>query len=58
MDADIVSAAMRQVSTTDVDTWIKEQLGPTLLSKRRKSLETWRKKIELKMLYMNRLEFY
>lgn len=44
VDADIVSAAMRQISTTDVNTWVKEQMGPTLLSKRRKTLGLWRKK--------------
>ena len=44
VDADTVSAAMRQVSTGDVDAWTKEQMGPTLISKRRKSLGSWRKK--------------
>jgi hypothetical protein len=44
VDADIVRAAMRQVSTADVDAWTKEQMGPTLLSKRRKALGSWRKK--------------
>jgi hypothetical protein len=44
VDADIVSAAMRQVSTADVDAWTKEQIGTTLLTKRRKALGSWRKK--------------
>ncbi len=44
VDADVVSAAMRQISTADVDTWTKEQIGTTLLSKRRKSLGLWRRK--------------
>jgi hypothetical protein len=35
---------MRQVSTADVDAWTKDQMGPTLLSKRRKALGSWRKK--------------
>jgi hypothetical protein len=48
IDADIVSAAMRQVSTADVDKWTKEQMGPTLLSKRRKALGSWRKKHRIK----------
>lgn len=48
VDADIVSAAMRQVSTADVDAWTKEQMGPTLLSKRRKALGSWRKKKRMK----------
>lgn len=48
VDADIVSAAMRQVNTVDVDAWLKEQMGPTLLSKRRKALGTWRKKSRTK----------
>ena len=44
VDADIVSAAMRQISMADVDAWTKDQIGPTLLSKRRKALGSWRKK--------------
>jgi len=45
VDADIVSAAMKQVSTAKVDAWLKEQMGPTLLSKRRNALGSWRRKI-------------
>jgi hypothetical protein len=44
VDADVVSVAMRQVSTADVDAWTKEQMGVTILSKRRKALGSWRKK--------------
>lgn len=44
IDADIVQAAMRQVKTVDVDAWSAEQIGPTLLSKRRKALGSWRRK--------------
>ena len=44
VDADTVSAAMRQISTADVEKWTKEQIGQTLLSKRRKALGSWRKK--------------
>ena len=43
VDANIVSAAMRQISTADVDTWTKEQIGQTVLSKRREALGSWRK---------------
>jgi hypothetical protein len=48
VDADIVGAAMRQVSTADVDAWTKEQVGLTVLSKRRKALGSWRKKNKTK----------
>lgn len=48
VDAEIVGAAMRQVSTADVDAWTKEQMGSTLLSKRRKALGSWRKKVRPK----------
>jgi hypothetical protein len=44
VNGDIVSAAMRQVSTADVDAWTKERMGSTLLSKRRKAIGSWRKK--------------
>jgi hypothetical protein len=44
VNADVVSAAMREVSTADVDAWTQEQIGQTLLSKRRKALGSWRKK--------------
>jgi len=43
VDVDVVKAAMDQIRTADVDEWTKEQLGPTLLSKRRKALGSWRK---------------
>lgn len=43
VDANIVGAAMRQISTVDVDAWTKEQIGLTVLSKRRKALGSWRK---------------
>ena len=44
LDSDVVMAAMTQIKTADVDAWTKEQIGTTLLSKRRKSLGAWRKK--------------
>ena len=44
VDADVVGVAMRQVGTADVDAWTKEQMGLTILSKRRKALGWWRKK--------------
>lgn len=44
IDADVVRAAMRQVKTADVDSWTREQMGTTLLSKRRKAFGRWRKK--------------
>jgi hypothetical protein len=39
----VVKAALEQVKTADVDAWMKEQMGPTVLSKRRKALGSWRK---------------
>lgn len=48
IDADVVRAAMTQVKTADVDTWTREQMGATLLSKRRKALGTWRKGVSSK----------
>lgn len=44
VNVDIVSAAMRQVRTSDVNAWTKEQMGQTVLSKRRQALGSWRKK--------------
>ena len=44
VDAHIVQAALRQIKTTDVDAWADEQIGPTLLSKRRCALGEWRRK--------------
>jgi hypothetical protein len=48
IDADVVRKAMVQVKTADVDAWTNEQMGPTLISKRRKALGAWRKKKRLK----------
>jgi len=48
LDVVTVSAAMRQVRTADVDAWTKEQIGLTVLSKRRKALGSWRKKNKIK----------
>lgn len=48
IDADVVRAAMTQVKTADVDTWTREQMGTTLLSKRRKAFGAWRKKTSTK----------
>lgn len=44
LDTDVVMTAMKHVKTADVDAWTKEQVGTTLLSKRRKALGAWRKK--------------
>lgn len=44
VDVDVVRAAMKKVRTADIDTWMQEHLGATLLSKRRKALGSWRKK--------------
>jgi len=57
VDVDVVRTAMVQVRTKDVDAWTNEQMGATLLSKRRKSLGAWRRKKKTKKLYMNWLEF-
>ena len=48
VNADIVSAAMKQIKTTDIDKWIKTQMGPTLLARRRKALGSWIKKDQFK----------
>jgi len=48
VNAGIVSAAMRQVRTADVNAWMQEQMGPTLLSQRRRALGSWRKKRKVK----------
>jgi hypothetical protein len=55
VDSDVVSAAMRQVSITDVNAWTKQQLGLTLLSKRRKALGSWRKKNKTKNITHKRI---
>jgi hypothetical protein len=44
LDVDVIKAAMAQVKVADVDAWTREQMGVTLLSKRRKALGSWRKK--------------
>lgn len=44
IDVDVVRAALKQVKTADVDAWTNEQMGATLLSKRRKALGMRRKK--------------
>ena len=50
LNSDIVSAAMRQIKTADIEKWTKDQMGPTLLSKRRKALGSWRKKKRTKKI--------
>jgi hypothetical protein len=44
VDVDVVKAAMQQVKTTDVAAWTRDQMGTTLLSKRRQALGSWRRK--------------
>jgi hypothetical protein len=44
VDVGVVKAAMGQIKLKDVDTWTRNQLGITLLSKRRRALGTWGKK--------------
>ncbi len=44
IDTDVVRAAMIQVRTVDIDAWTNEQIGTTLLSKRKKAFGMWRKK--------------
>lgn len=44
IDVDVVRTAMKKVKTADIDAWMKEHLGATLLSRRRKALGLWRKK--------------
>lgn len=43
IDIQTVQAAMEQVKTVDVKAWGEEQLGTTLLAKRRKVFGSWRK---------------
>jgi len=44
LDVKIVREAMVNIKTRDVEAWADEQLGTTLLSKRRMALGGWRKK--------------
>lgn len=44
INSDVVSAAMAQIKTADVEAWTKKQIGMTLLSKRRKAFGSWRRK--------------
>jgi hypothetical protein len=44
IEPDVVRAAMAQVKTADVDAWTREQVGKTLVSKRRKAFGVLRKK--------------
>lgn len=44
VDIALVKAAMTHIKISDVDTWTREQVGSTLLSRRRKALAFWRKK--------------
>ena len=43
IDPGVVQEAMLQVKTKDVEAWVKNQVGATLLSKRRKAFGTGRK---------------
>jgi hypothetical protein len=44
VDVDVVKVAMQQVKTRDVAAWTRDQMGTTLLSKRRHALGSWRRK--------------
>lgn len=44
INMDVVKNALAQVKTADVDAWTNDQMGSTLISKRRKALGAWRKK--------------
>jgi hypothetical protein len=44
VDVNVVRAAMDEVTSSDVDAWTRDQMGVTLLSKRRKALGSWRRK--------------
>ena len=44
VDVDVVKAAMREVKIKDVNMWTNDQIGTTLLAKRRQALGLWRKK--------------
>lgn len=44
IDITTVQAALKQIKIDDVRAWGKQELGTTLLTKRRKTLGTWKKK--------------
>jgi hypothetical protein len=44
LDVEMIKAAMAQIRVADVEAWTREQMGVTLLSKRRQALGSWRKK--------------
>ena len=50
VDVDVVKAAMQTVTIADVDEWTRNQMGVTLLSKRRRALGAWRKHKKIKKL--------
>ena len=50
LDVKLVQEAMVQVKTKDVDAWAREQLGTTLLAKRRSALGRHRKKRPVKKI--------
>lgn len=50
LDTDVIMSALSTVKTSDVNDWALEQIGTTILSKRRKALGFWRKRSSLKLL--------
>lgn len=50
LNTEVVMSAMSKVKTSDVDKWALEQIGTTILSKRRKALGFWRKRSNIKLL--------
>lgn len=45
LESTVISDALEKIKTKDVNDWVKSTIGETHLSKRRKSLGGWRKKI-------------
>lgn len=50
LNTDVVMSAMSTVKNSDVDKWTLEQIGTTVLSKRRKALGFWRRRSNLKLI--------
>jgi len=50
VDVDLVKAAMQKIKVADIDAWTKNQIGITILAKRRKALGVWRKKKKIEKL--------
>jgi hypothetical protein len=54
LDADLIRTALENVSVKDVDLWTREQIGPTVCSKRRSALGNWRRKKRFKKILVQK----